>query len=86
MVKGSKLASFHRIIVEAKLNIDAFEITKEVDAPGTNGKGSPGDAGTGTIKVTYKPTDVSAHYRNGVDPSAHLQFESDLKLNLFKTH
>ncbi len=85
-VKGSKLASFHRIIVEAKLNIDAFEITKEVDAPGTKGKGNLGDAGTGTIKVTYKPTGISAHYRNGVVPPAHLQFETDLKLNLFKTH
>ncbi len=86
MVKGSKLASFHRVIVEAELNIDAFEITKEEDAPGIKGKGSPGDAGIGTIKVMYKPTDVSAHYRDGVVPPAHLQFESDLKLNLFKTH
>ncbi len=86
MAKGSKLASFHRVIVEAKLNIDAFEITKEEDAPGTKGKGSQGDAGTGTIKVTYRPTEISAHYRDGVDPPAHLQFESDLKLNLFKTH
>ncbi len=86
MVKGSKLASFHRVIVEAELNIDAFEITLERDTRGSEGKGRLGDAGIGTIKVTYKPTDVSAHYRDGVDPPAHLQFEADLKLNLFKTH
>ncbi len=86
MVKGSKLASFHRVIVEAELNIDAFEITVERDTPGSKGKDSPGDAGTGTIKVTYKPTDVSAHYRDRVVPPAHVRFETDLKLNLFKTH
>ena len=86
MRKGSKLASFHRVIVEAKLNLDAFEITLEKDTPESKGKGSPGDAGTGTIKVMYKPTDVSAHYRDGVAPPAHLRFEADLKLNLFKTH
>ncbi len=86
MDKGSKLASFHRVNVEAKLNIDAFEITLERDTRGSEGKGSLGDAGTETIKVTYKPTDVSAHYRDGVVPSANLQFEADLKLNLFKTH
>jgi len=86
MVKGSKLASFHRVIVEAKLNIDAFEITLERDTRGRKGKGNLGDAGIGTIKVMYKPTDVSAHYRDGVVPPAHLQFETDLKLNFFKTH
>ncbi len=85
MVKGSKLASFHRVIAEAKLNIDAFEIKRERDTRGSEGKGSLGDAGIGTIKVTYKPTDVSAHYRDGVVPPAYLQFEADLKSNIFKT-
>ncbi len=86
MVKGSKLAFFHRVIVEAKLNIDAFEITVERDTRGSKGKGSLGDAGIGTVKVTYKPTSVSAHYRDGVIPPAHEQFETDLKSNIFKTH
>ncbi len=85
MVRGRELAPFHRCIVEAKLNVDAFEITKEDDVPGTIGKGSLGDAGTRTIKVTYKPTSVSTHYRDGVVPPAYLQFEADLKSNLFKT-
>ncbi len=85
MVKGSKLASFHRVIVEAKLNIDAFEIKREGDTRGSKGKGSLGDTGIGTIKVTYKPTSVSTHYRDGVIPPASQQFETDLKSNLFKT-
>jgi len=86
MFIGVEGAPFHRCIVEAKLNLDAFEITLERDTRGSKGKGSLGDAGIGTIKVTYKPTSVSAHYRDGVVPPADLQFEADLKLNLFKTH
>ena len=85
-ILGSECLLYNRVIVEAKLNVDAFEITKEEDVPGTKGKGSLGDAGTGTIKVRYKPTSVSAHYRDGLVPPAYLQFETDLKLNLFKTH
>ncbi len=84
-VKGSERALYNLVIVEAKLNVDAFEITKEEDIPGTEGKGSLGDAGTGTIKVTYKPTSISADYRDGVVPPAYLQFQTDLKSNLFKT-
>ncbi len=86
LILGSQQALFDRYIVEAKLNVDAFEITKEIDAPGSKGKGSLGDAGTGTIKVTYKPTSVSTHYRAGVIPPPWLQFDLDLKGNLFKTH
>ncbi len=86
LILGSERALYNLVIVEAKLNVDAFEITKEEDIPGTKGKGSLREAGTGTIKVTYKPTSVSAHYRDGVVPPAYLQFETDLKLNLFETH
>jgi len=84
-ILGSERALYNRVIVEAKLNVDAFEITKEEDVPRTEGKGSLGDAGTGTIKVTYKPTSVSTHYRDGVVPPPWLQFDLDLKGNLFKT-
>jgi len=86
MFTGPERAPFHRCIVAAKLNVDAFEITVERDTPGSKGKGSLGDTGTGTLKVTYKPTGISAHYRYGVVPPAYLEFEADLKLNLFKTH
>ena len=86
LILGSERLLYNRVIVEAKLNVDAFEITKEEDIPGTKGKGSLGEAGTGTIKVTYKPTSVSADYRDGVVPPAYLQFETDLKLNLFESH
>ncbi|MFQ5544806.1 MAG: hypothetical protein ACE5FE_02390 [Acidiferrobacterales bacterium] len=85
LILGSERLLYDRIIVAAKFSVDDFEITKEEDAPGTKGKGSLGDAGTGTIKVTYKPTSVSSYYRDGVVPPAHLLFERDLKSNLFKT-
>ncbi len=85
MFIGVERAPFHRCIVAAKLNVDAFEITLERDTPGSKGKGSLADTGTGTLKVTYKPTGISTHYRYGVVPPAHLEFEADLKSNIFKT-
>ncbi len=86
LILGSERALYNRVIVAAKLNVDAFEITKEEDAPGNKGKGNLGDAGTGTIKVTYKPSGISSHYRDGVVPPPWLRFDLDLKGNLFKTH
>ncbi len=85
MVLGSERANFDHYIVEAELNVDAFEISKGEDVPGRSGIGSLGAAGTGTIKVTYKPSGVSSHYRDGVIPPPWLQFDLDLKGNLFKT-
>ena len=85
MLIGIERAPFHRCIVAAKLNVDAFEITLERDTPGSKENGSLEDTGTGTLKVTYKPTGVSAHYRYGVVPLAYLEFETDLKSNIFKT-
>ena len=49
LILGRERALFDRHIVEAELNVDAFEIKKEEDAPGRKGFGSLGDAGTGTI-------------------------------------
>ena len=86
LILGSERALYNLVIVEAGLNVDAFEITKEEDVPGTKGKDSLGDVGTGTVTVTYKPTEIAHHYRDGVVPPAYVQFEKDLKLNLFKTH
>ena len=82
---GAERAPFHRCIVAAKLNVDAFDITLERDTPGSKGKVSLGDTGTGTLKVTYMPTGVSTHYRFGIVPPAYLEFETDLKSNIFKT-
>ena len=82
---GVEREPFHRCIVAAKLNVDAFDITLERNTPGSKGKGSLGDTGTGTLKVTYKPTGVSTHYRYGIVPPAYLEFETDLKSNTFKT-
>ena len=46
LILGSERALYNRVIVEAELNVDAFEITKEEDVPGTKGKGSLREAGT----------------------------------------
>jgi len=86
LILGSKLAPFHRVIVEAELNVDDFEMTLERDWPEVERTDSLGDAGTGTIKVIYKPTGLTTHYRYGVVPPPWLQFDLDLKGNLFKTH
>ncbi len=71
---------YDRCIVEAKLNVDDFEITKERDAPGATKL-----IGTGKVTVTYKPTRIVRHYRDGAFPPPHLEFESELKMNIFKT-
>ncbi len=85
MFIGVEREPFHRCIVAAKLNVDAFDITLDRDTPGSKRKGSLGDTGTGTLKVTYKPTGVSTHYRYGIGPPAYLEFETDLKSNIFQT-
>ncbi len=85
MILGSARANFDHYIVEAELSADSFEISKEDDAPGRKGSGSSPDAGTGTIRVTYKPSGISIHYRDGVVPPPWLQFDLDLKGNIFKT-
>ena len=79
-ILGSKLAPFHRCIVEADLNVDAFEITKESDAPG-----AVQQMGTGTVTVTYKPTEIARHYRDGMVPPPYVEFERELKMNIFNT-
>ena len=86
LILGSKRALFDHYIVESKLNVDAFEITKEEDASQEKGSVSLRGAGTGAIKVTYKPSGISSQYRDGVVPPPWLQFDLDHKGNFFKTH
>lgn len=90
LILGSERALFDRYIVEAELNVDEFEITKESDAPGDTQQ-----MGTGTVTVAYMPptsaaarktpTEIVRHYRNGVVPPPHAEFERELKMNIFKT-
>ena len=75
---------FDRVIVEAELNIDDFEISLKRDSPDVKRTDSLPEAGTGTIAVTYRPTGISNHYRYSVVPPEHFQFERDLNMNLFK--
>ncbi len=79
LILGSERALFDRHIVEAELNVDDFEITKERDAPGTTKL-----IGTGKVTVTYKPTGIARHYRDGVFPPPHVEFERELKKDMFK--
>ncbi len=79
LILGSERKLFDRHIVAAKLNVDDFEITKERDAPETTML-----IGTGTVTVTYKPTGIARHYRDGVYPPPLLEFERELKKDMFK--
>ncbi len=79
-ILGSERAPFHRCAVEAKLNVVAFEINKDRDAPGAIQQ-----MGTGTVTVTYKPTGIARHFRDGVVPPPHVKFERELKMDEFKT-
>ncbi len=79
LILGTERALIDRHIVEADLNVDDFEITKEIDAPGTTRP-----TGTGKVTVIYKPTGIARHYRDGVFPPPHVEFERELKKNMFK--
>ncbi len=80
LILGSERKLFERHIVEADLNVDDFEISKETDAPGTTKL-----IGTGKVTVTFKPTGVVRHYRDGIVPPPHVEFDRELKKDIFKT-
>ena len=80
LILGTERALFDRHIVEADLNVDDFEITKERDAPGATKL-----IGTGKVTVTYKPTRIARHYRGGAFPPPHVEFKRELKEDIFKT-
>ncbi len=79
LILGSERALFDRHIVEADLNVDDFEITKDRDAPETTKL-----IGTGKVTVIYKPTGIARHYRDGVVPPPHVELERELKKDMFK--
>ncbi len=80
LILGSEVVLYTRCVLEAKLNVTDFEMNKETDAPGPIQQ-----MGTGTVTVTYKPTGIVRHYRDGVIPPPHVEFERELKMNLFHT-
>ena len=79
-ILGSQRSLFDHHIVEAKLNVGNFEITKETDTPGATKL-----IGTGMVTVTYKPTGIVRHYRDGVFPPPHVEFDRELKMHIFKS-
>jgi hypothetical protein len=80
LILGSERKIFDRHILEADLDVDDFEITKETDAPGTKKL-----IGTGKVTVIYKPTGIARHYRDGIVPPPHVEFDRELKKDIFKT-
>ncbi len=80
LILGSERKLFNRHILEANLDVDDFEISKERDAPGITKL-----IGTGKVTVTYKPTGIVRHYRDGIVPPPHVEFDRELKKDLFKT-
>lgn len=80
LILGSELVLYNRCILEAKLKVVDFEMNKVRDAPGAIKQ-----RGAGTVTVTYKPTGIARHYRDGVFPPPHLEFERELKMNIFET-
>jgi hypothetical protein len=78
LILGSERALFDRHIAEADLSVDDFEITKERDPPGTTML-----IGTGKVTVIYLPTGIARHYRDGVFPPPHVEFERELKKDMF---
>ena len=80
LILGSERSLFDGHIVKAELDVDDFEITKERDAPGIAKL-----IGTGKVTVIYRPTGISRHYRDGVYPPPHVEFERELKTKRFST-
>ena len=78
LILGSERKLFDRHTIEADFNVDDFKITKERDAPGITKL-----IGTGKVTVTYKPTGIARHYRDGIVPPPHVEFDRELKKNLF---
>ncbi len=79
LILGSERALFDRHIVQADLDVDDFEITKERDAPGTKKL-----IGTGKVTVIYKPTGIARYYRDRVVPPPHVEFDRELKKDMFE--
>ncbi len=90
MINESELKDFEQCIIEADLYVSDFKLTEQRDAPG-----DIQHMGTGTVTVTYTPptsaarrstpTGISRTYRAGVVPTWPVEFERELKLNIFKT-
>ncbi len=91
LITDSEREHFKRCIVEDDLFVDDFKLTEQKDADGPK----DGYFRTGTVTVTYSPpisaaptstpTRIVRTYRAGVVPTWAVEFERELKLNIFKT-
>ena len=85
LIEGRERGRYDQVIVESELNVDDFEISLKRDSPEVERTDSLPEAGTGTVTATYKPTGIARHYRDGVFPPPHVEFERELKRGKFKT-
>ncbi len=91
LITDSEREDFKRCIVEADLFVDDFKLAEQKDADGPK----DGYFRTGTVTVRYSPptsasprstpTGIARTYHAGVVPSWAVEFERELKLNIFKT-
>ena len=91
LITDSEREDFKRCIFEADLFVDDFKLAVQKDSDGPK----DGYFRTGTVTVTYTPptsaarrstpTGISRTYRAGVVPTWPVEFERELKLNIFKT-
>ncbi len=91
LITDSEREDFKRCIVEADLFVDDFKLAEQKDADGPK----DGYFRTGTVTVTYSPptsasptstpTGIARTDHAGVVPSWAVEFECELKLNIFKT-
>ncbi len=91
LITDSEREDFKQYIIEADLFVDDFKLTEQKDADGPKN----GYFRTGTVTVTYSPptsaaptstpTAIARTYRAGVVPTWAVEFERELKLNIFKT-
>ena len=79
LIEGRDRVHYDRVIDEAELNVNDFEITLERDTPGAKKL-----IGTGKVTVIYRPTGIARHYRDGVFPPPHVEFGRELKKHMFK--
>ncbi len=79
LIHDSEMRDFQATILNAGLSVDDFELAERRDADGPKEGYFP----MGTVTVIYKPTGIARHYRDGVFPPPHVEFDDDLNAGEF---
>ncbi len=81
LITDSERADFERVIVQAGLDVDDFELTEQRDESGPKEQ----HVRTGRVTVTYKPMGITCSYHAGHVSAWLMEFEHDLKRKAFQT-